>query len=206
MTQEKSRYILQQDTVFTFQVAIKSQIYSFYTYITHALLLKLNPTADSQLLDKTVHCCTPTGREETPFLPGHEFLCIFNPFYNSLPICLSSNQTPHCSCSVLWLPPRPCAIFPGKYQCSSASKPSPSFLASLQRLSSTSFLWSPKPSLLPAPKLNPSSHSTTHEPPPKRLRARAAQCPFCCSALQVRSISPLAPTATAPPPGTPPLH
>lgn len=112
-------------------------------------------------LSTTVHQQTA---QKSAFLPVQEFLCIFSAFDNSLPVCLSSNQTSHYSRCALWLPPRPYAIFPSKHQCSWVSKLSASFLASLQWLYSKSSPWSPKPSLPAAPKLNPSSHSIIHEP------------------------------------------
>lgn len=148
-------YIIEQDTIFNFEVPIKSPVSPVYACIICTLLFQLNPSSAHLLQDKLI-CCW--GAEEPVFFFLSMNFSESKPFDNSLPICLSSNQTPHYSCCVLWLPPRPCAVSPGKHQGSSASKPSPSFLTPLQMLSSNSCLWSfPTLSLFPAPKLNPSS-------------------------------------------------
>lgn len=115
-----------------------------FTHFIHALLLQLHPTAPSQLLDKIVQNCAPTGNMETCFSSCPASLDFWH-FWHFF-ACMSVSR------DVVF-----CAYFQALFP--SVSKLSLPFPVSLQWLLRAVLAWSPKPSLLPAPKFGFSSHS-----------------------------------------------
>lgn len=137
--------------------------------------------------------------------PVHEFLHICNPFDNSLPYVYLQIKLPITVAAY-------CGYLQDLVPLSPATFSVQAFPI-FPSISSTTLL--NKFSLEPQTTSSPSSKTQPFIPlqpptsPPSRSEHRlalATQCPFFCSVLQVRSISPLPPTATTSPPATLPQY